>query len=134
MKHCDSNDKISIIKSLPYAGAWIETLTALPGVGKSASRSLTRERGLKQVEDFINDEIEESLPYAGAWIETHDNTDKVNEYNKSLPYAGAWIETRAINDKSNKCVHSVSMLDLLICGLITSRLLTRAALIRQHAW
>ena len=61
---------LMIHKSLPHGGAWIETK---PGGGKvklSQGRSLTGERGLKQVLPLIQLGTGKSLPHGGAWIET----------------------------------------------------------------
>ena len=75
----------------PYAGAWIEILSASIQSGISSGSLPTRERGLKSFMDGLPDGTGFVAPYAGAWIEIFLPVRHFRPL-PVAPYAGAWIE------------------------------------------
>ena len=50
-------------------------------------------RGLKQMQQALNQQQNEVAPYVGAWIETPVLVEG-SAVSEVAPYVGAWIETK----------------------------------------
>ena len=76
----------------PFAGAWIETPSAVTSNGSADASLPSRERGLKLVSHYLFNVSSIVAPFAGAWIETAMMSPVLRSAGVA-PFAGAWIET-----------------------------------------
>ena len=92
LKHAGVRLPAEPLSVAPFAGAWIETLTADGFIQDNDGSLPSRERGLKPDTPRLGSLIRMVAPFAGAWIETRIWHLPLR-FAVVAPFAGAWIET-----------------------------------------
>ena len=93
LKYFSALPGVSLARSRPTRGAWIEINSRILRRLSSWRRAPQGARGLKFCDDPIRDRrAETSRPTRGAWIEISSCTRRRLRHRPSRPTRGAWIE------------------------------------------